>query len=111
MSQAPQKPPLPPNPVAYANTRPEALKVYDVPWEDADIQALRDYLLRNPRFLVYLGCRVPKIDGETMEQVALSGKKHDGFEECFSIIQSMTDRPVDNEKSPYDEGGELKGDL
>lgn len=81
--------------------KPEALAIVDPVWEDADIQALRDYIGRNPRFLQYLAARVPKIEVGTMEQAALLGARHAGYEELFSVLAGMVSQNNVSEKSPF----------
>lgn len=97
MSQTPPAKPLP----VLAHARPEAQAVINPPWTDADVQALRDYISRNGNFLAYLAARAPKVETGSLEQAALTGARHAGFEDLFNVLVTMATTPNVAEQSPF----------
>lgn len=70
-------------------------------WTQSEVDGLQQYITRNPQFLVYLASRCPKIEGKTVEEIALSGARHQGFEDLFAILVTMTSEPIASDSSQF----------
>jgi hypothetical protein len=59
-------------------------------WESADANRLRDYLKKTQFKLTdFLKSRIPRIDGKTIEEVALQAKYKEGFETALRELDEL----------------------
>lgn len=72
-----------------------------IKWEDAEASAFRTFLDRSKSFLPYLASQVPRIKTTSLEEAALTGARHAGYEELFRVLASMTGEQEQTVKSPY----------
>lgn len=59
-------------------------------WESADANRLRDYLNKTQfKLAAFLKTRIPRIDGKTIEEVALQAKYKEGFETALRELDEL----------------------
>lgn len=62
-------------------------------WNQNDAIALRKFIGDNPKFLINLGRKRPKIEGTTMEARAVTGSDANGFLAALEAIDTMQRDP------------------
>lgn len=92
-----------PKPKLKPVVKPEAYTVHPpILWQDGDMLALRQFISDNPKFLVYLADRTPRISDKSLDDATITGLKHSGYEELFQVLRSMTEETTSpQEDSPY----------
>lgn len=56
-------------------------------WEQSDAAKLREYLQKTKnRLRAYMASRIPRVEGKTLEEVALQAKYKEGFEAAIREI-------------------------
>jgi hypothetical protein len=69
-----------------------------VNWEPEDIARLREYNAKTKlRLRVYLQTRIPRVDGKTIEEVALQAKYKEGFESALRELDDLAVSPDDKD--------------
>lgn len=67
-------------------------------WEPEDIARLREYQAKTKfRLRTYLQSRIPRVDGKTIEEVALQAKFKEGFESALREIDDLAISPDDKD--------------
>ena len=63
-------------------------------WEPEDIARLREYNTKTKlRLRAYLQSRIPRVDGQTIEAVALQAKFKEGFESALREFDDLAVSP------------------
>jgi hypothetical protein len=69
-----------------------------VNWEPEDIARLREYNAKTKmRLRIYLQSRIPRVDGQTIEAVALQAKYKEGFESALRELDDLAVSPDDKD--------------
>lgn len=63
-------------------------------WRQEDAVALRRFITDNPKFLIALGRRRPRIEGLTMEARAVTGSESLGYMTALENIDDLQRDPV-----------------
>ena len=67
-------------------------------WEPEDIARLREYNAKTKfRLRTYLHSRIPRVDGKTIEEVALQAKYKEGFESALRELDDLAVSPDDKD--------------
>lgn len=67
-------------------------------WEPEDIARLREYNAKTKmRLRIYLQSRIPRVDGQTIEAVALQAKYKEGFESALRELDDLAVSPDDKD--------------
>lgn len=67
-------------------------------WEPDDIARLREYNAKTKlRLRAYLQSRIPRVDGQTIEAVALQAKYKEGFESALRELDELAVSPDDKD--------------
>ena len=63
-------------------------------WEPEDIARLREYNAKTKmRLRIYLQSRIPRVNGKTIEEVALEAKFKEGFESALRELDDLAVSP------------------
>ena len=63
-------------------------------WEPEDIARLREYNAKTKfRLRTYLQSRIPRVEGKTIEEVALQAKFKEGFESALRELDDLAVSP------------------
>jgi len=69
-----------------------------VTWEPDDIARLREYNAKTKmRLRIYLQSRIPRVEGQTIEAVALQAKYKEGFESALRELDDLAVSPDDKD--------------
>jgi hypothetical protein len=69
-----------------------------VTWEPEDIARLREYNAKTKlRLRIYLQSRIPRVEGQTIEAVALQAKYKEGFESALRELDDLAVSPDDKD--------------
>ncbi len=72
------------------------------PWSINERMVLKEFLKKNPRFMLMLRGSLPKSEGDTLEKMALTASKRSGGEEMLSLIESLSqDVDPESTETPY----------
>lgn len=67
-------------------------------WENTDIAQLREYKAKSKnRLWNYLATRIPRVDGKSIEEVALQAKFKEGFESAIRELDDLSQLPEDKD--------------
>ena len=67
-------------------------------WEPDDIARLREYNAKTKmRLRIYLQSRIPRVEGQTIEAVALQAKYKEGFESALRELDDLAVSPDDKD--------------